>query len=127
MNPTNAVDNVANQVVGVSQQLQNPCQLMVFLVVVGIVFFCAFGWAVYKLTMRQFRESDSARQQLIDTEKAHAQALEKLREEHGTELKEIVRDNHEVMRQLEQAIQGNTTAINRLADKLTGAGRIAGG
>jgi hypothetical protein len=124
---TNTVDQVANQVVGVSQQLQNPWELMVFLVVVGIVFFCAFGWAVYKLTMRQFRESDSARQQLIDTEKAHSQALEKIREEHGTELKEMVRDNHEVMRQLESAINSNTTAVNRLADRLAGSGRVANG
>jgi biopolymer transport protein ExbB/TolQ len=112
---------LSNQIVGVSQQIQNPWQLMVSLVAVIIVVLAAIAWAAYKLTARSFVRDDQARDQLVAISQSHAEEVAKLREEHGTELKEILRDNHEVMRQLEQAIENNTRAIDRLSERLNAA------
>lgn len=113
------MQDIGSNVVGISQQIQNPWQLMVALVVVGILFFCAFGWAVYKLTIRQFQSADASRVQMVEAEKAHAAQLDKIREEHGTELKDIVRENHQVIQLLEKSVNGNTQAIDRLTAALS--------
>lgn len=110
------MSEVGQAAVAASQQLQNPWQLMVFLVVVGILFFCASGWAVYKMTARLFQSSDSARDHLIQAEKMYSENINKLREEHATDLKELVRENHQVMELWQKALEDNTKQTARQAD-----------
>jgi Tfp pilus assembly protein PilE len=113
---TNAMETVGNQIVGVSQQIQNPWQLMVALVVVIVVVMAAISFAAYKLTARSFSRDDEARNQLVAIAKSHSDEFAKLREEHGTDLKEIVRENHQILDKLDHTLQSNTQAINRLTD-----------
>lgn len=129
---TNTMETVGNQIVGVSQQIQNPWQLMVALVVVIVLVMAAIAWAAYKLTTRSFTRDDDARNQLVAIAKSHAEEFAKLREEHGTDLKEIVRENHQVMIQLEKVIEGNTRAtdnntktLERLCNQMMSSGRLA--
>ena len=113
---TNAMETVGNQIVGVSQQIQNPWQLMVALVVVIVVVMAAIAWAAYKLTTRSFTRDDDSRNQLVAIAKSHADEFARLRDEHGTALKEIVRENHQILDKLDTTLQSNTRAIDRLTD-----------
>jgi uncharacterized protein HemX len=125
------METVGSQIVGVSQQIQNPWQLMVALVVVIVLVLAVVGWAMYKLTSRSFTRDDDARNQLVAISKNHAEEVAKLREEQGTDLKELVRENHQVMIQLEKVIAGNTQAtdnntktLERLCNQMISGGRF---
>ena len=68
------------------------------------------------MTARLFQSSDSARDHLIQAEKMYSDNINRLREEHATDLKELVRENHQVMELWQKALEDNTKQTARQAD-----------
>lgn len=109
---TNMHEIVQNGV-GVAKQIENPWQMMAVLILVIVTLLAAVVWGIYKLAIRSFQRDDTARQELLASERMHAEQTAKLREEKATDLKELVRENHQLIRKLDDTLAHNSDAIDR--------------
>jgi hypothetical protein len=112
------MESAGNAVVSAANQLQNPWQLMVALVVVVVASGAALAWVAYQLGVRTLNRDDDHRKEIMQREQGHADQLNKIREEHQTDLREIHSSMTALMKQTNSVIEHNTRAIEQLSLQL---------